>query len=40
MVQDFASDSFPVIEVEHPGQEFDHQRVGMGDKGGKMEPGA
>ena len=40
MVQGFfASDSFPVIEVVHPGQEFDRQRVGMGDKGGKRNPG-
>ena len=27
----FASDSFRRIEVEHPGQEIDRERVGMGD---------
>ena len=40
MVQDFfTSDLFPVIEVEHPVQEFDHQWIGMGDKGRKRNPG-
>src|SRR6266478_1954124 len=35
----FTSNSLRRIEVEHPGQEIDRERVGMGDKGGERYPG-
>ena len=34
-----ASNSLRRIEVEHPGQEIDRERVGMGDKGGERNSG-
>ena len=34
----FASNSFRRIEVEHPRQEIDRERVGMGNKGGERNP--
>ena len=35
----FASDSFRMIEVEHPRRQIDRERVGTGDKGGERNPG-
>jgi hypothetical protein len=35
----FTSNSLRRIEVEHPGQEIDRERVGMGNKGGEGNPG-
>ena len=35
----FVSDSFCMIEVEHPRRQINHERVGMGDKGGERNPG-
>jgi len=34
----FTSNPFRRIEVKHPGQEVDRERVGMGDEGGKRNP--
>ena len=34
----FAGNSLRRIEVEHPGQQIDRERVGMGDKGGERNP--
>jgi len=35
----FASDSFRRIEVKHPGQEINRERVGMGDEGRERNAG-
>ena len=40
VVQGFlAGDSLRRIEVKHPGQEIDCERVGMGNEGGERNPG-